>query len=236
MMKAKLSLGVLVLSLAVLVTETPASASVTIGTSDSGNCSLGDCLSGSFEYEQIYSALAFTGPIAFNQIGFFDLPSPAPNEGLQQPTPNAVFTQGAYTILFATTTAPLGSNFPVLPIANVGIFFTGTLGGPVNADDAYYITGSHYTYDPSMGNLVLIIFGSNVGGTCCSYFDNDTSGAVMSRAYYQAGEGTNADLTGLVTEFGTTPLPATLPLFASGLGALGLLGWRRKRKAAALAA
>jgi hypothetical protein len=27
-----------------------------------------------------------------------------------------------------------------------------------------------------------------------------------------------------------TPLPATLPLFAAGLGALGLLGWRRKRK------
>jgi len=34
----------------------------------------------------------------------------------------------------------------------------------------------------------------------------------------------------------TTPLPATLPLFATGLGAMGLLGWRRKRKAAALAA
>jgi hypothetical protein len=34
-----------------------------------------------------------------------------------------------------------------------------------------------------------------------------------------------------------TPLPAALPLFASGLGALGLLGWRRKRKnAAAIAA
>jgi hypothetical protein len=29
------------------------------------------------------------------------------------------------------------------------------------------------------------------------------------------------------------PLPATLPLFATGLGVLGLLGWRRKRKAAA---
>jgi hypothetical protein len=26
------------------------------------------------------------------------------------------------------------------------------------------------------------------------------------------------------------PLPAALPLFATGLGALGLLGWRRKRK------
>jgi len=35
----------------------------------------------------------------------------------------------------------------------------------------------------------------------------------------------------------TVPLPAALPLFASGLGAMGLLGWRRKRKkGAALAA
>jgi len=32
-----------------------------------------------------------------------------------------------------------------------------------------------------------------------------------------------------------TPLPAALPLFASGLGALGLLGWRRRRKAQAAA-
>src|SRR5262245_52068115 len=31
----------------------------------------------------------------------------------------------------------------------------------------------------------------------------------------------------------TTPLPAALPLFATGLAALGLLGWRRKRKALA---
>jgi hypothetical protein len=36
---------------------------------------------------------------------------------------------------------------------------------------------------------------------------------------------------------GATPIPAALPLFATGLGALGLFGWRRKRKyAAALAA
>ncbi|HEX3342471.1 MAG TPA: hypothetical protein VHT68_25230 [Pseudolabrys sp.] len=33
-----------------------------------------------------------------------------------------------------------------------------------------------------------------------------------------------------------TPLPAALPLFATGLGALGLLGWRRKKKVTALAA
>jgi hypothetical protein len=34
----------------------------------------------------------------------------------------------------------------------------------------------------------------------------------------------------------TTPLPAAFPLFATGLGAMGLFGWRRKRKAAAIAA
>jgi hypothetical protein len=30
-----------------------------------------------------------------------------------------------------------------------------------------------------------------------------------------------------------TPLPAALPLFATGLGGFGLLGWCRKRKAQA---
>ena len=33
----------------------------------------------------------------------------------------------------------------------------------------------------------------------------------------------------------TTPLPAALSLFATGLGAMGLFGWRRKRKAQAVA-
>ena len=55
---------------------------------------------------------------------------------------------------------------------------------------------------------------------------NDIGGfevADVSAAYIQ---------TGLQSE---TPLPATLPLFATGLGSLGLLGWRRKRKAQAAA-
>ena len=44
------------------------------------------------------------------------------------------------------------------------------------------------------------------------------------------------DVTPTFSELTATPLPAALPLFATGLGALGLLGWRRKKKAAALAA
>jgi hypothetical protein len=45
--------------------------------------------------------------------------------------------------------------------------------------------------------------------------------------------GTYTDYTVFVAE---TPVLPALPLFATGLGALGLLGWRRKRKAAAIAA
>jgi plastocyanin len=36
--------------------------------------------------------------------------------------------------------------------------------------------------------------------------------------------------SGVITVTAATPLPAALPLFATGLGAMGLLGWRRKRK------
>jgi hypothetical protein len=39
--------------------------------------------------------------------------------------------------------------------------------------------------------------------------------------------------SGTASPVAATPLPAGLPLFATGLGALGLLGWRRKRKAGA---
>jgi hypothetical protein len=41
-----------------------------------------------------------------------------------------------------------------------------------------------------------------------------------------------ADLSTRIVNLDATPLPAALPLFASGLGAIGLLGWRRKRKKA----
>lgn len=44
------------------------------------------------------------------------------------------------------------------------------------------------------------------------------------------GSGSVLGTINLATDTTAAPLPAALPLFAFGLGALALLGWRRKRK------
>jgi hypothetical protein len=93
---------------------------------------------------------------------------------------------------------------------------------------------------------VLILSNSNPGLVSASLTD-PSSGAV--EFFTTFGElGTDVVTYDFMTSGGTsnigtvdiavttTPLPAALPLFAGGLGALGLFGWRRKRKAAAIAA
>jgi hypothetical protein len=84
----------------------------------------------------------------------------------------------------------------------------GTLGSTSGSNlyFGFYDTGDTYT---------SIVFGNNSGGADTFGFDDMTVGSLQQ-----------------VTP-NATPLPAALPLFATGLGALGLLGWRRKRKSTA---
>ena len=70
------------------------------------------------------------------------------------------------------------------------------------------------------------------GLTCGNY---EGSNAVYAAGYSETG--TDSVWFAQVQNVSPTPLPAALPLLAGGLGALGLLGWRRKRKnTAAIAA
>lgn len=121
-------------------------------------------------------------------------------------------------------------------LSNSGSVFTlDDLQGPGHAGPAHLIIGP-----PGAGNVYSAANGSIAGNGPHNPFLNQTATFTINIPSL-----TTASLvTGATFSFGTTegaaevpgvpsgvPLPAALPLFASGLGALGLLGWRRKRKA-----
>jgi len=71
------------------------------------------------------------------------------------------------------------------------------------------------------GTIATLLFLTNGAGDATVFFNQTTpSGSEASPIIDNV----------TVSE---TPIPAALPLFATGLGAFGLLGWRRKRKNAA---
>lgn len=72
--------------------------------------------------------------------------------------------------------------------------------------------------------------------------DNGSGNGIETTSFFAAenwkNEGSVSDdgSEAVFAEVAVTPLPAALPLFASGFGAMSLLGWRRRRKAQAAVA
>jgi hypothetical protein len=115
----------------------------------------------------------------------------------------------------------------------------------------YHAVGFEAFFNGS-GPLTLTVFGSggSILGTLPIASGLDPATGLADRGYLgftsdslifgfnwlaTGGETLNTGYTNIsaATTLPTseTPLPAALPLFATGLGALGLLTWRRKRKA-----
>jgi hypothetical protein len=90
------------------------------------------------------------------------------------------------------------------------------------------------------GSLDVIAFANTFGGSASStYPSSNSSGSFADTASFTVQVDTPGVFftseSGATYSGPATPIPATLPLFATGLGGLGLLGWRRKWKAQATA-
>jgi hypothetical protein len=88
------------------------------------------------------------------------------------------------------------------------------------------------------GGFIPALTTAPVGSVVFSSFDGSAFNILSATMFLSNDPNTfcctTLDVTGSLSTVAVsaTPLPAALPLFAGGLGALGLLGWRRKRKAA----
>ena len=156
--------------------------------------------------------------ITYNVFGSFaqdeyDPPGP--------PLPPTPIPLGGTLYIDATSGSVVSSNLTI----------AGGLFAPLNIIDSQGTS-------PNLTGLIYEVKFSNTSGDA-GYIDfiiaNDQSNPLIGHNFINIDQGEFSTPPGFVP-FGltgyiqATPLPAALPLFASGLGALGLLGWRRKRK------
>jgi|ERR1035437_5356988 hypothetical protein len=110
----------------------------------------------------------------------------------------------------------------------------GAGGLSIGAGDYVILSGTTSSnMDGSDGIFSNSLVKLTINGTLYSF--TDSTNALIGSPIGSANETIPWTQIGDISATSATPLPAALPLFATGLGALGLLGWRRKKKAAALA-
>jgi concanavalin A-like lectin/glucanase superfamily protein len=191
---------------------------------------------GSIDGTLLNGATAFGGILSLNGINQSVLLS-----GFAVPT-------GAFSVTFEAKSA--GQNSGYTEIISQGVsgagFYIGTdPTGRFRLGDSITFTGVSYPYDNQFHSFALVSGGA--GGSTKFYID--------SSLVFSSVIGITAPTSGTPTIFGTqfqgipefftgeikdiriysgelapTPLPAALPLFAGGLGVIGLLARRRKQK------
>jgi hypothetical protein len=149
------------------------------------------------------------GSALVNGTGFGPITNPS---GTPAPDPPWTFTLAVPEVLRVQDTFLSGDQFQMFDNAvSLGLTSLPTQGFDCGTDLSCAMANPAFSF----GAFLLGVGPHSITGT-------------LTLAASQSG-GAAAFIIGPVPT--TIPLPATLPLFATGLVGLGLLGWRRKRKA-----
>jgi uncharacterized protein (TIGR03118 family) len=109
----------------------------------------------------------------------------------------------------------------------------GQFGGDLLVGNFSFSNSLISAFDPTtgafLGMIPIDVDGQNPGGLWALMFGTGGNNGSPNTLFFT--DGINGEADGLFGALAPTPLPTALPLFATGLGGLGLLGWRRKRKA-----
>jgi hypothetical protein len=143
---------------------------------------------------------------------------------------SGTFAAFAQVSFFNNENITLSQTLTVLPSTTYSIgYYAGVSSGSFGFQGADILINGVSINPSSPGVLTSLDFSEVLGS-----FTTGAAQTSLTVLYAASGSGTGSVGLSLDDFFFTpVPLPAALPLFASGLAGLGLLGWRRKRKAAA---
>jgi len=167
-----------------------------------------------------YAATLSPGSTIFDALGIDGLVVPGVG------TYNVAFENGAYSSVYATTRPKLLGDESGAQAAATA------LASALSDLQVRYLTGLAQTGAQNALVPYSQVEASDAQCTTQSNCGMNIWSAVPSLSFDPRTTYGDADFT----VFSVTPLPAALPLFATGLGAMGLFGWRRKRKNAATTA